>query len=177
MGILSDPIVVLPNLVGYAGDMETSKQKHKIAEFLMKNNIGVLATVNQNGQPHAATIYFVVDPSVNIYFITKQHTTKVENLLKNSKAALAVYEPQTQSTVQIAGEVHLVEDVSRSEDIFRKVLEITRKTSDSNIPPVSKIYGGEYQCYCLSPTSMRIAEYINLEHGKPDSIFEEISEA
>lgn len=149
-----------------------SEEKPKITKFLTHNNIGVLATSDSSGQPHAATIYFVVDPNLNVYFMTKERTTKFRNLQQNPKAALAIYEAVSQSTVQIVGSAELVEDTSRINDIFRRVLAVTAETSESHIPPVSKIVAGEHKCFCIKPKTLRLAEYTKPEHGKFDDLFD-----
>ncbi len=153
--------------------LKVSTEKLKIGEFLSRNSIGVLATSNADNQPHAATIYFIVDPSLNAYFITKEKTTKVSNLKKNPQAALAVYEPVTQSTVQMSGTVTEVEDISRLDDIFRRILAVTKETSESSIPPVSRIKGGEYKCFCLHPESVRLVEYTKPDHNQEEGVFDD----
>jgi uncharacterized pyridoxamine 5'-phosphate oxidase family protein len=131
----------------------------RIVEFLTTNGIGTLATVDSFNQPHAATMYFVIDPDLTVYFITKEETTKCQNLLQNPKAALAVHEANGQTTVQLSGTVTLVEDLARIDEIYRRVLAIVDATSESTVPPFSKIWGGRYRCFCLTPHRVRLAEY------------------
>jgi general stress protein 26 len=149
-----------------------SEEKPKITQFLTANQIGVLATADSSGQPHAATIYFVIDPDLNVYFITKEKTIKYKNLVQNNKAALAVYEPSSQSTVQIIGNTYEVTDNSRIDDVFRRLLTITANTSESAVPPVSKLNAGEYKCFCIKPSMVRLAEYTKSEHGQHDDLFD-----
>lgn len=134
-------------------------EETRIVEFLTTNRIGTLATVDSFNQPHAATMYFVIDPDLTVYFITKEETTKCQNLQQNPKAALAVHEANGQVTVQLSGTVTLVEDLSRIDEIYRRVLAIVDATSESTVPPFSKISAGRYRCFRLKPNRVRLAEY------------------
>lgn len=154
--------------------LSISEEKPKITKFLTNSHIGVLATVNPDGQPYAATIYFIVDPDLKIYFITKEKTKKYDNLTSNPKVSLAVYEASSQTTVQITGTVDKILDNSVINDVFRHVVAITSKTSESAIPPISKLKGDDYRCFRINPKTIRMAEYTKPEHGQYDDIFEVI---
>jgi nitroimidazol reductase NimA-like FMN-containing flavoprotein (pyridoxamine 5'-phosphate oxidase superfamily) len=134
-------------------------EEARVVEFLTTNRIGTLATVDSLNQPHATTMYFVIDPDLTVYFITKEETTKCHNLQQNPKAALAVHEANGQATVQLSGTATLVEDLARIEDIYRRVSAIVDATSETTVPPFSKISGGRYRCFCLKPHAVRLAEY------------------
>lgn len=149
-----------------------SEEKPRIAEFLNKNRVGVLATTSSDGYPHAATMYFTVDEDLNIYFVTKEKTTKYRNLTQNPNAAFVVHEPMSQSTVQVSGTVAEVTDIAQLNQVFRNILEVTAGTSESNVPPVSKIVGGDYKCFKLTPKTLRLAEYTKPEHGQFDNMFD-----
>lgn len=62
---------------------------------------------------------------MNMFFVTKEKTTKNKNLVQNPQAALAIYEAQTQTTTQITGPVSTVEDP----DMMEKALRIMSKYS------------------------------------------------
>lgn len=142
-----------------------------ISEFLSRNNVGVLATASCSGVPHAATIYFVTDKDLNFYFVTKEKTTKYKNLIENKHAALAVFQAQTQSTLQVSGVATVIKDVNKFMDLYNQILEISAATSDSDRPPVSKLFAGDYFMFCLAPHKIRLAEYTKPDHGNTD-IFE-----
>lgn len=155
--------------------LNLSEDKPKIAKFLAKNQIGMLATADDSGQPYVSTIYFVVDPDLNVYFITKGKTTKYKHLIQNPKAALAVYEAKSQSTVQIYGSAEQILDFPTINDIFRRILVVTNATSESAIPPVSKLVGNDYKCFRIRSRTIRMAEYTKPEHGyKNEEIFDTV---
>lgn len=154
--------------------LHLSDEKPKIKDFLSKNQIAVLGTVGDDQKPHTATIYIQADEDLNIFFITKEKTTKYRNLKSNPNVALTVYEPVSQTTVQASGIAEEITDIAKTNEIFRRVLSVTRGTSESSVPPVSKLEGGEYKCFQIKPTIVRLAEYTKPEHGEFDGIFDTV---
>ena len=150
-----------------------TEESAEAIKFLQKHHIGVLATADTSGSPHAATIYFAADKDLNIYFITKKGTTKQRNLSTNPVASLAVYEADTQSTVQIKGDVSLVQP-DTFQAVFAKILAISAETSESAVPPFSRLEGNEYEGYCLKPKVIRLAVYTRPEHDTFDKLFDVI---
>jgi general stress protein 26 len=155
----------------------TMTENHpRIRDFLNAHGVGILATASAEGIPHAATIYFIIDDDFNIYFITKEQTTKHNNLAANPHAALAVYDAKSQSTIQVTGSANEVHDIKQVEYIFGRVLEITHQTSGKNHkPPVSKINGGKYVAYRIKPKTLRMAEFVKAEYPPSDPLFEVVT--
>lgn len=148
----------------------------RIRDFLNNHGVGILATASLNGLPHAATIYFIIDENFNIFFITKEQTTKHKNLHANPHAALAVHDARSQTTVQVTGEASPVNDFKQVQYIFDRVLEITHKTSGNNHkPPVAKLNAGKYIAYCIKPKTMRMAEFVKAEYPPVDQLFEVVA--
>lgn len=149
-----------------------SEENPKIRDFLNRNHLGILATSTLNGEPHAATIYFLTDEDFNFYFLSKEETTKSRNLEQNPHAALAVYEAEMQTTLQITGLATKIDDPTRVQEIFTGVLEIAKDTSMSSIPPISQVNAGGYVAYHLRPKVLRLAEYVKAQHNTVDKLFE-----
>ncbi len=150
----------------------TADNQDKIIKFLENHHVGVLATADNKAAPHAATIYFVVDDDLNFFFVTKEKTQKHKNLQENPHVALAVYEAKSQSTVQVQGKAEFIKDVNKFMEIFKKLLKINSATSDSDRPPVSKLFAGDYFMYRLHPDKVRLAEYMKQDQGDFDNLFE-----
>lgn len=147
-----------------------SRQSDAITKFLSNHHIGVLATADKGGIPHAATIYFAIDVDLNFYFITREGTTKQKNLSANPNASLAVFDPVTQSTVQAQGTVSEV-DPALFQEVFMRVLKTTASTSESVVPPFSRLEAGGHIGYCLTPSAVRLAVYTKSEHNSFDDLF------
>ncbi len=148
-----------------------SRQSEDITKFLNNHHIGVLATASKEGIPHAATIYFSIDIDLNFYFITREKTTKHKNLSQNPNASLAVFEPSTQSTVQVQGTVSEV-DSKVFQEIFERVLKTTMNTSETVVPPFSRLEADGHVGYCLTPKTVRLAVYTRPDHNAADKLFE-----
>ncbi len=148
-----------------------SRQSDAITKFLSNHHIGVLATASKDGIPHAATVYFAIDVDLNFYFITREGTTKQKNLSANPNVSLAVFDAATQSTVQAQGTISEV-DPALFQEVFIRVLKTTANTSESVVPPFSRLEAGGHVGYCLTPKSVRLAVYTRPEHNTFDKLFD-----
>lgn len=148
------------------------ENKDKINSFLEENKVGVLATADKKSMPHAATVYFVNDDELNFFFVTKEKTTKHRNLQQNPHVSLAVYDAKSQTTLQIDGKAAVIENVKEFMDLFNRLLKVSLDTSDSDRPPVSKLFAGDYFMYRLKPNQVRLAEYMKPDHGDFGDLFE-----
>lgn len=149
-----------------------SENYPKMKSFLETHSAGVLATASREGIPHAATVYLVIGANVEIYFITRQETTKHRNLSENPNAAIAVFDEASQTTVQAMGMVEEVTDPTLQEYIFSQVVAITRNASGEHQPPLTKLDAGKNVVYQLKPKTLRMAEFIKAEYPPVDEIFE-----
>jgi len=141
-----------------------------IANFLKRNHIAVLATANkETGQPYATTIYYATDSQMNIFFVTKEKTTKNKNLVQNPLAAVAIYEAETQTTTQITGPVSRVEDTLMMEKALRIMAKYSMQTAKTEATPISKLDAGAYVLYKLWPQTIRMGEF---KYGPRSQIFD-----
>jgi general stress protein 26 len=149
--------------------LDTGSNPH-ISDFLKRNHIAVLATAErQSGAPHAATVYYAIDQGLNIYFLTKDRTTKSRNLDTNPQAALAVYEADTQRTAQITGSINRVEDKEIIDKAKPLMAHFSKQTAGTEETPISKLEAGEYVLYRLTPQSIRLGEY---KYGVHSDLFD-----
>lgn len=148
------------------------KQNKEAHEFLEKHPVGVLATVDPDGNPHAAVIYFVVDDSSNITFVTKSGTKKADNLKHNSHAMLVVYDAASQTTVQVTGKVTGGTNHTEVNGIFSRILDASAATSGSSVPPISKLKEGDYIAFKLKPKQVRMASFKDNKGGEYEDVFE-----
>jgi len=140
--------------------MESNFKNPNIEAFLKRNHIAVLATADkQTAQPHAATIYYMTDSQMNIYFLTKDGTMKSKNIEGNPYASIAIYEAETQTTAQISGPINKVEDSAMMEKAMSLASKYSKETSGTDETPISKLYAGNYVLYRLWPQFIRLGEY------------------
>lgn len=169
--------VVLEGLLVYASSMpiDIIESRKHITEFLNSHKVGVLATVDSAGKPHAATIYLTYDLQLNFYFVTKKETQKNRNLKDTGRAAIAVYDADSQTTVQAEGTISEVVDTQLAEGIITEIWSVALQTSQSHIPPTSKLAAGGYIVYRLTASSLRMATFNRPDSADYDSIFETVN--
>jgi len=167
-------LVVFFTRVAYHKTMtvDITQSRERILDFLGTHKVGVLATADATGKPHAAAVYVVCDPQLVFYFITKKATRKSTNLSVNSQAALAVYDEQSQTTVQVDGQVEVVTDPAQIDRIFTEIQAIARLTSQSGTPPPAKLLADGYVVYRLSSPTARLASYSDTPATDQHDIFE-----
>lgn len=139
--------------------INVEESRAKIADFLARTGVAVLATADAGGKPHAATVYITVDKQLDLYFVTKRDTQKCRNLQANPWAAIAVYDTSTQTTVQADGTVVEVADVHQQEWIFKDIWRLAAQTSPGGIPPTTRLIAGGYIVFRLSAPSLRMATF------------------
>ena len=108
---------------------------------------------------------------MNLYFVTKEETAKHHNLQENPQAAIALYDESTQSTLQVVGTVQVVREMEKFKTLFDKILDANQEATGAERPPVSKLFAGDYFMYCLSPSSMRLAEFTKPDQGNYGELF------
>lgn len=141
-------------------------------EFLTRHKVGVLATVDPNGNPHAAAIYYSVDRNLTVSFVTKTGTKKADNLRHNNRAVLVVYDAASQTTVQLTGIATEVKDLLDVNTIFTQTIYASIDTAEQVVPPLGKLLkDGEYAAYRLSPKQVHMAVFSHSKSGEYDDLF------
>lgn len=128
-------------------------------DFLHRHVAGVLCTVDPNGEPHGAVIYFAVDTGLAITFTTRKGTKKADNVEHMNHAMLTVFDEKHQTVVQVQGIVSEVTDASELRDVFNHTLSASQHSGRSAVPPVDKVQGGGFIGYRLMPVQVRISAY------------------
>jgi general stress protein 26 len=150
--------------------MDSNFKNPNIESFLKRNHIAVLATADKtSAAPYASTIYFATDSQMNIFFVTKAKTLKSKNLASNPQASIAVYEANTQTTVQITGPVTVIEDRSMLEKALKIMADYSYQTAQTEETPISKLYAGDNILYKLWPQTIRMGEF---KYGPSSQIFD-----
>lgn len=131
----------------------------KVADFLDSHPAGVLATVDHDGNPNASTIYFGVGKDLEVTFTTKEGTRKYQNIERHNTVMLVVFDPESQSAVQVSGKARLETDPEVTQKIYHSTLRAAKQTSEDNVPPVAKIAAGPYVAYTITPDKVSMSEY------------------
>lgn len=142
--------------------------------FLSENPVGVLSTVTPDGEPHGVVVYFVTGKDFIISFMTKTGTRKYDNLAHNGRAYLTVFEPSTQTVVQVSGRAKEVTDSITTNAIAGSVLAVTQHSGQPGPTPLSKLEAGKYTAFDIEPYQVRMAVYARPDPGGPAELFESV---
>jgi len=137
----------------------TQEERASIVEFLHTHPLGVLATVDEDGNPHASPIYFSVDGDMNISFTTKLETQKSKNIARNKMVMLVAYDSENQAAVQAKGPAVEVKDPAKRLEIYHGTLRGAKITGEDNVPPIAKINAGPFAAYTITPEDIWLSEY------------------
>ena len=133
-----------------------------VYDFIKHHSVGTLATVDEQNKPYGSVIYYAVDDHFIFRFTTKTGTKKHHNLQKNPNAMLVVYDAASQTVAQIGGQAISIDNSLETRQIFLSMLEASLSTSDSGVPPISKLMAGYYVGYEMRPETITFTPY-----GKP----------
>lgn len=134
-------------------------ERAKIVGFLQKHPVGVLATVDTQGNPQASAIYFSVDDALRITFTTKHDTLKYENMQQHDTVMLVSFEAESQTEVQISGKAVEVMDPQEQQEIYHGTLDAARHTGKDVVPPIAKIPAGNYVGFEIRIQDIHLSEY------------------
>lgn len=105
--------------------MNKDELKKIILEYLSQNKLMSLATCLGN-KPWAATVFYAYDLDLNIYFISRADTKKIQNLSKNPNVSVVIneYQPKkgTVKGIQLEGSAKVLSKAENREslDLYRK---------------------------------------------------------
>jgi uncharacterized protein YhbP (UPF0306 family) len=124
-----------------------------VRAFLDTQSTMALATVNADGQPETAPIFYVSDDRLNLYWLSATHVRHSVNLAVNKRVSAAVYPAVWQwndiSGVQLEGTASMVQDERVREQILLLYL---RKFQ---LPPAFDAAITASSLYMLRPTWIR----------------------
>jgi hypothetical protein len=151
-----------------------SDRKQRIYDFLFETSIGVLSSTDPDGDPHGAVIYYTINKDFEVEFLTKSETKKYDNLIHNDHVMLTVFEPLTQTTVQLTGVANEIKDGFIMDEIAGRVLGTSLKTSDAGLMPLNKLEAGSFIAFQIKPLQVRMAVYARPDPGDYNELFETI---
>jgi len=151
-----------------------TQREKRIYDFLNRMGVGVLASVSPNNEPHATVIYFVIEPNFLIRFLTKTGTKKYENILKNKRVTLAVFEAKTQSVVQVYGEAMELKNAQQINEVADAVNGVSNQTAAGNDMPIAKLDAGEFAAFQIIPKQINMASYARRTSSDHSRMFDSI---
>lgn len=150
-----------------------SERQQTIYQFLKNNSVAVLSTSSAKSQPHGTVIYFYINPSFEIFFITKDHTHKYQNISENNKVMLTVFDAPSQTVCQIEGSTIVVKDKTAVSQVITNIFNNSLKTTTADSLPVSKLEG-QYITLSIHPDNIKYSVYARPKPLNQDELFESI---
>ena len=69
----------------------TDRQRAEVSSFLKKHTTFTIATLDQDTQPQAASLFYVSDDALNLYWISDEKSRHSQNLERFSQIAAAIH--------------------------------------------------------------------------------------
>lgn len=148
-------------------------RQQRIHDFLSRNTIGVLSTVDSEGNPHGVTIYYATSPTFDVAFLTRVGTQKHRDIKHDNRVMLTVFEPATQTTLQVKGHAEEITDHYEINGLAGSILGASLRTGNGNLP-ITKLHAGPYTGYAIRPTQIRMAVYSRPDASNYENIFDSI---
>lgn len=130
----------------------------KIMQYIDRNPMATLSTVNEDGTPHGAIVYVCGLSNATVCFITKNLTQKYINLTERPAVSLTIGNVNESSTLQISGQAGVVEDPRLLDAAMKKIGEVHAIRANW-LPPLAKLQAGEYAVIGVSVTHARLGEF------------------
>ncbi|MDP3953509.1 MAG: pyridoxamine 5'-phosphate oxidase family protein [bacterium] len=128
----------------------------EVAEFLDKNVFMVVATADEQSQPEAALMMYLMDENLDFYFVTRRQTRKFKNLKKNPEVAFVIGLGSESSTMQGKGRVELLEE----KDVeFMKELEKHPNLVSAYLGPFLELVGLDFAVFRIKPDWLRLLSW------------------
>lgn len=146
-----------------------------IRDFLHAHYSGVLATVDTEGNPHAATVYFTVDDDFFITFATKTETQKYKNMENNNHVAFVCSNEEVQTAVQITGQVEKVTDPKEHQAMLNSMYRFSEMMSKVELPPIEKLFAGDYVTMKITPQFIKMGIFMRPDAESNEELYETIT--
>lgn len=140
--------------------MAQNIDKKALLRFIEKNNWGVLSTVNTDGLPDAAPMYYLADQQFNCSFVVPVNSKKSKNIDHQNEVVLTVTNEERRETLQIRGKVEKKEEllIEKLKELAGRLNVNGKFVSDL---PLLQHKGQEKTVLVLTPTMVRMRRYFS----------------
>lgn len=141
--------------------------EQKITEELKSTSqsLGVVSTVNEDAKakPQAATVYYVCNDALDIFFVTRSSSRKYKNIKSNPNVSFVITNEHPPKTIQLEGTAAEVTDPE--EQIKYYDMLMARATASNPMPPVTQIATGELVFLKMTTTWARFGDFEVMKEG------------
>lgn len=116
--------------------------KRDVFDFIKANHLATLATVDERGNPHAATIEFMVHEDLSLYFTTRIEARKFKNLTDKPTVAMTITDESAMVTVQLTGKAERIENFKQEQKLIMELWTLRFNAATWPIPSVQMYQQG-----------------------------------
>jgi len=149
-------------------------RKQRIYDFLHEHPVGVLSSSMPDGNPHGVVVYFSVDETLTVRFLTKKDTRNYDNLKHSAHVALTIFDTHTQTTVEFVGVATECGSAADINEAAKDVFVASAPAGANGLPPIAKLQADAFTAFQLSPVQIRMAMYAQPDIGNYRALFETV---
>lgn len=130
------------------------------AALLAECRTASLATVDEQGHPHAANIQYVHDDQLRLYFVSSEDAAHSRHIAVNPMVALTVYHHDDEDPANIRGlQLHGRVEALSNDTQRRRVLALyAARFPFITTDPALRAAVEKQTFYCLAPTWLRLID-------------------
>lgn len=140
---------------------------HTIAQnFLLNHPLGVLATLDAMNHPVTAAVYCVMADDLALYFLSPEHTRKLDNIKQHPEVSLTFIDEASMSLLQVQGTavvlatpVQAIAFNAVPKTVTDTLLNIHTVQRTTGLTPAFKTGGTTQYFVKITPTWMRLADF------------------
>ncbi|HSN76423.1 MAG TPA: pyridoxamine 5'-phosphate oxidase family protein [Anaerolineae bacterium] len=141
--------------------------RDRIHAFLAAHNTMTLATVDVDGVPQAAAVFYAADEALNLIFVSSPNSRHSVNLARQPLVAATIHSDnqawQTIQGVQVEGTAHMVDgaaELVRAVQVYVRRFEFLRGLLDgaASGPAVLRGPVASSRFYVLRPVRIRLID-------------------
>ena len=117
----------------------------------------VIGSINSEGEPCGATVYYVHDENLHIYFVTRRDTDKYKNIVQNPHVSFVVTDEKNAETFQMRGVASIVSEPKEQIKLFPELMNLA--TERHFMPPVSQMMSSEMIFIKVEPSWARLSRF------------------
>ena len=131
---------------------------HEVNNFIDEHRRAVIATVDRDGQPYTSNIYYALSKNNQIFFVTKEQTTKAKNLLENDRAALTISDNEKPIAVNLTGTARRLEDYKERDTIMQQIFKVSYE-KHKDYAPIVKMHKGSFSVFQFHPIQAKMTDF------------------
>lgn len=130
------------------------------AAFLSCHELGVLSTLDRNGDISGAAVYYVFNSELQtLNIVTKNHTKKFKNIIANHSVAFTIYDESTLQTAQLQLYAELEPDAVIRQQVYNHITRQHQKGSKKFSAPVTALKEGSFTVIRLTPKAIDFNDF------------------